>query len=256
MSAGPASCGSTSGSSGSRSPRRPRIAGGILILLLVLLALGPSLYWLSPVLFRLWDSRSSDVLFRVRTGERVVALTIDDGPDPATTPEILEVLERHEARATFFLIGARAERHPELVRAIVAGGHEVANHMWEDVPSRGLDSTAFERRLLRAHRVLSRFAAPRWLRPGGGLYSERIVRRGEAHGYRVALGTVYPFDTIVRWPGLVARFIVGWARPGSILILHDGEGRGARTAEALRRALPDLRSRGYRVTTLSALVDL
>lgn len=189
------------------------------------------------------------------TDERAVALTIDDGPDRATTPEILDVLDRHEARATFFLVGSRAERHPELVREIVRRGHEIANHMWEDVSSRGLDSASFERRLLRTHRVLSRFAAPRWLRPAGGLYSDRIVRRAEGHGYRIVLGTVYPFDTVVRWPGLVARFLVAWSRPGSILILHDGEGRGARTAEALRRALPDLQSRGYRITTLSALAS-
>lgn len=245
--------GGTAGSRAGVHSRRSWMASGAFLLLLVLLALGPSLYWLSPLLFRLRASRSPDVLFRVPTAERAVVLTIDDGPDPATTPEILDVLELHEARATFFLMGSRAERHPKLVRAIVARGHEVASHMWEDVPTRGLDSATFERRLLRTHRVLSQFAAPRWLRPGGGLYSDRIVRRAEAHGYELALGTVYPLDTIVRWPGLVARFVVGWARPGSIVILHDGEGRGARTTEALRRALPDLRRRGYRVTTLSAL---
>ncbi|MGH7541607.1 MAG: polysaccharide deacetylase family protein [Gemmatimonadota bacterium] len=232
---------------------RSRVGGRVVPFLLLPLALVPTLYWLSPLLFRFSASRSPDVLFRVRTAERAIALTIDDGPDPATTPEILDVLERHGARATFFLIGSRAERHPELVRAIVARGQEIANHMWLDVPSRGLDSAVFERRLLRTHGVLSRFADPRWLRPGGGLYSDRIVRRAEAHGYRVALGTVYPFDTIVRWPELVARFVVAWARPGSVVILHDGGARGRRTAEALRRALPELRRRGYRVTTLSAL---
>lgn len=222
--------------------------------LLLLLALGPSLYWLSPLLFRLWGSRSHDVVFRVATGEPALALTIDDGPHPTTTPEILDVLARHEARATFFLIGSRAERHPGIVREIVAHGHEVANHMWEDVPSRGLDSATFDRRLRRTHRVLSEVATPAWLRPGGGRYSDRIVRRAAAHGYRLALGTVYPFDPVVRWPGFVARFVVAWARPGAIIILHDGEGRGERTAETLRRALPELRRRGYRVTTLSALV--
>lgn len=225
----------------------------LLVFLLLLLGLVPSFYWLSPLLFRFWASRSPAVLFRVPAAERAVALTIDDGPDPATTLEILEVLERHGARATFFLLGSRAERHPGLVAAIVARGHEIANHMWLDVPSRSLDSATFERRLLRAHRVLSRFAEPRWLRPGSGWYDDRIVRRAEAHGYRIALGTIYPFDTAVRWPGLLARFIVAWARPGSVVILHDGGERGARSAETLRRALPELERRGYRVTTLSNL---
>lgn len=238
---------------GGRGLARPMVRG--LGFLLLLLGLVPSFYWLSPLLFRFWASRSPEVLFRVPTAERAVALTIDDGPDPDTTPEILDVLERHGARATFFLLGSRAERHPGLVAEIVARGHEIANHMWLDVPSRSLDSATFERRLLRAHRVLSRFAEPGWLRPGSGWYDERIVRRATAHGYRIVLGTIYAFDTTVRWPGLVARFIVAWARPGSVVILHDVEGRGVRTAETLRRALPELERRGYRVTTLSTLSE-
>ncbi len=234
---------------------RRRQFGRLLLLVVFLFSAGASVYWLSPLLFRLWGTHSTDVLFRTPTAASAVALTIDDGPDPATTPELLDVLERYGARATFFLIGSRARRHPELVRAIVEGGHEVANHMWEDVPSRGLDSATFEERLLRTDRVLSEFATARWLRPGGGLYSDRMVRQAERRGYRLALGTIYPFDAVVRWPGLLARFIAGWARPGSIVILHDGRGRGERTADVLRRALPELRDRGFRVTTITELLE-
>lgn len=233
--------------------RRRRHFVRFLLLVVLLVSGGASLYWLSPLLFRLWSIRSPDVVFRAPGAGRAVALTIDDGPDPATTPEILDVLERHGARATFFLIGSRVRCHPELVRAIVEAGHEVANHMWEDVPSRGLDSATFERHLRQTHRVLSEFDEPRWLRPGGGLYNARMVRQAERRGYRLVLGTVYPFDTVVRRPGLLARFIVGWARPGSIVILHDGKGRGKQTAEVLRRALPELRDRSVRVTTITKL---
>jgi peptidoglycan/xylan/chitin deacetylase (PgdA/CDA1 family) len=66
-----------------------------------------------------------------------VALTIDDGPDPTTTPELLRVMRSHGARATFFLLGERAQRRPDLVRRVVADGHEVANHrMREEEPTR------------------------------------------------------------------------------------------------------------------------
>lgn len=234
---------------------RRRLVRIFLFTAVLVLAAGASLFWLSPVLFRVWGSQSPDVLFRIPTTEPAVALTIDDGPDPETTPEILALLERHDARATFFLIGSRARRHPELVRAIVEGGHEVANHMWHDVPSRDLDSTTFERQLRRTHRVLSEFDEPRWLRPGGGLYSDRMVRQAQRQGYRLVLGTVYPFDTAVPWTGLLARFVVARARPGSIVILHDGEGRGTRTAEVLRRALPAVRDRDLRVTTVTELLE-
>jgi peptidoglycan/xylan/chitin deacetylase (PgdA/CDA1 family) len=66
------------------------------------------------------------------SGRRQIALTFDDGPDPATTPALLAVLRRHDARATFFFIGSRAEAHPALVAEVAAGGHEIGNHLWLD----------------------------------------------------------------------------------------------------------------------------
>lgn len=222
---------------------------------LVLAVSAAAAWWCSPLFFRLADRVSEGAVYRVPGVDSAVALTLDDGPDPATTPALLEVLERHDARATFFLVGSRAARHPGLVRAVAEGGHELGNHLWRDRRSLGLDSTAFERRLLRTDAVLRRFGGSRWLRPGGGLYSARMVRSARRHGYRLVLGDVYPFDPAVPWAGPAARLVLTWARPGSVIILHDGEGRGRTTADVLRRVLPELAERGLEVVPVGELVE-
>jgi peptidoglycan/xylan/chitin deacetylase (PgdA/CDA1 family) len=222
------------------------------LLLLAFLAAG--LWCFSPLFFRLADRLSDVAVYRVPGAESAVALTLDDGPDPASTPELLRVLERHDARATFFFLGSRAARHPELARAVAREGHEIGHHMWRDEPSLRLDAVAFERRLLRTDSVLRELGDPRWLRPGGGLYSDAMVEAARGHGYRLALGDLYPFDTIVRWPRLTAGFLSAWVRPGSVIILHEGEGRGQRTAAILRRVLPVLEERGLEVVPLGELL--
>lgn len=211
------------------------------------------LYLLSPLLLRLATPADCDVFSRVPGADSAVALTLDDGPHPATTRAILRVLHRHDARATFFLIGSRAARHPDLARAVVEAGHEVGNHMWRDRTSVTLDSAAFEEALLRAGEVLSYVDGRRWLRPGGGRYDETMVSVARAHGYRMVLADVYPVDTVVRWPWLLAQFVRAWSRPGSVLVLHDGPGRGERTVRVLERVLPALAARGLEVVTVSEL---
>lgn len=127
------------------------------------------------------------VLYRVETRAKAIALTIDDGPDAATTPEILSVLERNGAHATFFIITSRVPGNEELLRRIVAEGHELGNHLLQDEPSLKLPPAEFERQLVKSHDVLSPFATVRWFRPGSGKYEARMLATLEAHGYRCAL---------------------------------------------------------------------
>lgn len=221
---------------------------------LAALSTAAALWWFSPLLFRAAGRISGDALYRVPGADSAVALTVDDAPTRPGTREILRALEEHGARATFFLIGRRAARHPDLVEELLRRGHGVGHHMWWDERSLGLDSAVFETRLERTDSVLGRFGGSRWLRPGGGLYSTSMGRVARRHGYRIVLGDVYPFDPAVRWPALTASMILAWAEPGSIIILHDGEGRAARTAGVLRRILPALQRRGLEVVTLTELV--
>jgi peptidoglycan/xylan/chitin deacetylase (PgdA/CDA1 family) len=186
----------------------------------------------------------------------MVALTLDDGPDPASTPLILSELGRHGARATFFLIAERVRGHDELVRRLVAERHEVGNHFTRDRASIRLDDDQFERDLEQAHEVLAPFGPVRWARPGSGWYSRSMIAALTARGYRCALGSVYPYDATIPSVEFSIRHILRNIRPGAILVLHDGGARGRRTARVLRSILPALKRRGFRVVTLSELTAM
>lgn len=102
------------------------VAGGIAAIALYVFFVEP--LWVLPWLG--W--MTPGILYRVKTREALVALSFDDGPHAVFTPKVLEILERHGAKATFFLIGERALRYPELVERIRAAGHEIGNHCWRD----------------------------------------------------------------------------------------------------------------------------
>lgn len=200
--------------------------------------------------------RSPQVIYFVETEEPVVALTIDDGPDPSTSPKIMDVLDRYNAHATFFLITSRIPGNEHVVTRAVEEGHELANHLTTDERSILLPPADFERQLLEAHNVLSQFSDMRWFRPGSGWYNAEMLSIIHEHGYRCVLGSVHPFDPQIPSSWFAARYILGNVQPGSIIVLHDYGGRGERTAMALETVLPGLDRRGFRVVTLSELLDL
>ncbi len=208
--------------------------------------------WIVSILAK----RSLGVLYLVDTQEPVVALTIDDGPDPIGTPRILDVLDQHDARATFFLITSHIPGNEEVVFRAVEEGHELANHLTADERSILLSPSEFERKLLESHDVLSRFADVHWFRPGSGWYNAEMLSILHEHGYRCVLGSVYPFDPQIPSAWFAARYVLRNVRPGSIIVLHDYGGRGERTASALATILPELNRRGFRVVTLSELLEL
>jgi peptidoglycan-N-acetylglucosamine deacetylase len=224
------------------------LAGGLLVASGAVLWTAPE--WLIQNLARCYPG----CLYQVPMAEPLVALTIDDGPDPASTPLILTELRRQDARATFFLITDRLRGQEPLVRQLVGEGHELGNHFTQDRPSIRLSLPAFEADLLQAHRALAPWGRPRWARPGSGWYSQAMISVLQRHGYRCVLGSVYPFDAIIPSAAWATDYILRHVRPGAIVVLHDGGSRGQRTARVLAEVLPELRRRGYRVVSLSELV--
>ena len=225
------------------------LAGGVAVLAALVVALWTAPRWLLPRI----AARSPRCLFMVPTDERVVALTVDDGPDAAHTQRILDVLRAHDARATFFLISSRVAGNESIVAAAVAEGHELGNHLTRDEASIRLSPAAFAAAVEEAGRVLGGFGSVRWLRPGSGWYDDLMLATIERAGYRCALGSVYPYDAHLPSPRFAAAYLLSNVRPGAVIVLHDGGGRGNRTVEVLRHVLPVLRVRGYRVVTLSEL---
>ena len=226
--------------------------------LLALLAIGCLVATCGPrVVSRVAPVVHPGCLYDVRVGARgraLVALTIDDSPDPVGTPAILDTLRAYGGRATFFVITNQIPEAGPVMERIRREGHEIGNHFTSDRPTILLDSITFEADLARADSVLRPFGPVRWARPGSGWYTARMVRSMKRAGYRCALGTVYPMDGSLGWPWFSTRFVLAHARPGSVIVLHDRGERARRTAQVLGSVLREFRARGYEVVTLSELV--
>ena len=161
---------------------------------------------------RLYSDEYGEPLFYIETARLVVALTIDDGPDPMTTPAILDVLARYRARGTFFLISGNIPGNEALVRCLLAEGHEIGNHMTRDEPSIDLPPDRFRTELTKAHQALSAYGPVRWFRPGGGRSTAAMRSAARQLGYRTALGEVYPFDPHIPSGSILPR----WSGPAQL----------------------------------------
>ena len=196
----------------------------------------------------------SGVLFEVKTTQNVIALTIDDAPHPAITPEILRLLREHNAKATFFVIGEYAEKYPQLIDMILAGGHELGNHLYTDSKSVNLSPKDFEYELTRTGDFLRAKAPVTWCRPGHGAVNRRIIQQMLEHGYSPCLATAYPLDLLSTVQAASKHFMAN-VHPGAILVLHDGKAERVQTLKVLERVLPKLAAGRIQVTTVSELVD-
>jgi len=240
---------------GALTPRRILVAAILSVAGLVAVAFAWSL--LRPPDWVLDQASTSldGTIFRVDTNARAVALTFDDAPHPDVTPGIIRVLARHNARATFFVIGSNGAAWPALLDSIRVAGHELGNHFYTDRMSAQLDDEELREELLRTHRIIGNPEPPRWCRPGHGMITTRMTELFHEYEYTPVLGTAYPFD--LRVPaGATVRHVLANLRPGAILVLHDGAPDRARTVDILGDLLPRIRARGYRLVTVSELVEL
>ena len=175
----------------------------------------------------------------------VVYLTFDDGPNPEYTPQVLDVLARHGARATFFVVGSLAQAYPDIIQRIAAEGHTIANHTWRHEDLAGLSRAAFDETISRTQAVLGDLATP-CLRPPYGSVDAFTREWGESHGLSLMMWDASPSDWLLPPAEEIADYIVKWARPGVVLLMHDGGGDRSRTVQGLDMALERLADRGLR----------
>jgi peptidoglycan/xylan/chitin deacetylase (PgdA/CDA1 family) len=182
--------------------------------------------------------------------ERVLALTFDDGPSSANTERLLELLERHDARATFFMVGERVLQAPALARAVVAAGHEVGNHSYSHAHPGALGLEELSLEFDRAADVIERAAGvrPSLVRPPYG-------KRAEDLDGKVVLWSIDSGDTAGFGADRVAGEIVDHARSGDIVLLHDGGDWRPVTIAAVERVLETLSARGFSFVTVSELLS-
>jgi peptidoglycan/xylan/chitin deacetylase (PgdA/CDA1 family) len=164
--------------------------------------------------------RLAGMVDRVKICEPLVALTFDDGPDPASTPAVLEVLQYFNAKATFFCVGERAEAFPELIKRMKKEGHAVGNHSWNH--ERFPDLVCQDRILQmgRTERCICQ-KTPKLFRPPYGDYSKTVAFDVWRKGYVPIGWDVLLWDWIEREPEKMLRILEEKTQPGSIVLMHD-----------------------------------
>lgn len=245
-----------------RPPRMPH-AGWIVLLLSQVgaAAVWWSMGWLAGLatlllthLLALWGTLRPDsrlfgpVLTRLPTRERVVWLTIDDGPSDDTAA-VLDLLDAHGAKATFFVVGDRARRHPQRVREIVRRGHALGNHsethpqvfFWALGPRR------MRREIARTQQALADITgtAPRWFRAVVGMANPFVAPALAAHGLARVGWSARGFDGVAADADAVVARIERQLAPGAIVLAHEGAPHG-RNVETLAKLLARLDALGYR----------
>lgn len=192
---------------------------------------------------------------------RRVALTFDDVPDPRFTPQILDVLKEHHVRATFFIVGNRAEKHPDLVKRIVKEGHVVGNHSYNHPQFSKLSMSAFRKQILRTGEIIQRLTGytPKMIRPPYGDINEEQLKWAARNHYSIVNWNVDSLD----WKGIskekVKENILSAVKPGSIILQHAGGGVGTNlngTLEALPEVITELQKRGYELVTLDEMLQM
>jgi len=186
---------------------------------------------------------------------KYVALTFDDGPSSKVTPRILQTLEQHDAKATFFMLGNRVEMYPTIAAQVAAEGHEIANHTFSHPNLKKLSHKEMTEEIEKTNKLIeiSTGVTPTLFRPPYGIYSQDILNYTAANNYSTILWSVDSLDWKSRNPAAIKKVILSDITNRSIVLMHDLH---TATAEALPELLMTLKQEGYEFVTVSELLTL
>lgn len=200
----------------------------------------------------------SEVVWNVQTDQKLVALTFDDGPNPTYTPQILDVLKQHDAKATFFVLGKRVQMYPQIAIREVNEGHEIANHTFDHHYLRNVEPDKLKREIEQAQEIIFDVTEqiPRVFRPPGGIYNRALIDLAKQGRFTVVMWSWYQDTKDWKRPGVdnIVNTVLNNVHNGDIILFHDLEGDCSQTVEALKIVLPELKRQGYRFLTVSDLI--
>ncbi|WP_105971616.1 polysaccharide deacetylase family protein [Streptomyces geranii] len=182
-------------------------------------------------------------------GARGVNITIDDGPDPEWTPQVLDVLKEFGVKATFCIVGTQAQAHPELVKDVVAAGHRLCDHSVSHDTTMDKKSEAYQsQQILDAERMITEASGgvrPMYYRAPGGAFTPYSRKLAASHGMRPLGWNVDTKDFEQPGADAIVATVERELPNGPTLLFHDAGGDRSQTVEALRRVLPLLKAEGY-----------
>lgn len=192
--------------------------------------------------------RMGEYLWRVKTDEKIIYLTFDDGPTPDVTPWVLEQLSAYGAKATFFMVGEQVKKFPELAHEVIDAGHGVGNHTRTHVNGKKTSTYAYLREFADCQQILREYTGvrPKLFRPPYGRITKAQAGPLLNRGINIVMMDIITGDfDIKKNAKSVANTALTHANPGSILLFHDSQKAWPRLKEALPIVLESLANEGY-----------
>jgi peptidoglycan/xylan/chitin deacetylase (PgdA/CDA1 family) len=186
--------------------------------------------------------------YYIEDGRKAIALTIDDGPNPVYTPQVLRLLDRYGVTAAFSMVGANVAAYPSLARDVANAGHMIVNHTWTHADLAVLAPAAIRDQISRASDAIHHATGrrPGMFRAPYGAWSPAVLKRCEQMGLTPLDWSVDPRDWVRPGVGAIVTDIMRSTCTGSIILEHDGGGDRSETVSALAIVLPQLLAAGFR----------
>ncbi|MEH1846228.1 MAG: polysaccharide deacetylase family protein [Nostoc sp.] len=193
-----------------------------------------------------------------RNKEKVIALSIDDGPWPKTTLEMLDILKQNDVKATFFWVGQALQANPDLAKREVAEGYAIGNHTWHHWYRR-MDEATAKSEIDRTTDLIYKTTGVKTalFRPPGGFLNNGLAAYAKSQKDAVIMWSLTSADTDPHAkPQAFVNNVLKGAKPGSIVLMHDGGGDRQRTVQALPQIISGLKQQGYRFVTIPELLEM
>jgi peptidoglycan/xylan/chitin deacetylase (PgdA/CDA1 family) len=196
-------------------------------------------------------AKTAEPMYYVDDGPKTVALTIDDGPSPVYTPQVLKLLDKYRITASFSMIGRNAATYPAIAREVARAGHLIVNHTWDHADLAPMKAVAVRDEITRATEAIHQATGdvPRIFRAPYGAWSPTVLDYCASNGLTALDWSVDPRDWSMPGTAEIVDNIMANTRTGSIILEHDGGGNRAETVAALKIVIPRLLDEGYRFRT-------
>ncbi|MEH2237411.1 polysaccharide deacetylase family protein [Nostoc sp.] len=196
---------------------------------------------------------------KLKANDKVIALTFDDGPGPKNTAQILEILKTNDIKATFFMIGEMVKYFPQVAKQVAADGHVIGNHTWHHW-YRHMDLATAASEIDRTADIIYKTTGEKTtlFRPPGGFLNNGLAEYAKNEKYAVMMWSEESGDAERRSPKvpMLVKNVLKYAKPGAIVLMHDGGGNRSKSVKALPEMIAGLKAQGYRFVTIPQLLEM
>ena len=196
---------------------------------------------------------------KLKSNEKVIALTFDDGPGPKNTAQVLEILKKNNIKATFFMVGEMVKYFPQIAKQVAADGHVIGNHTWHHWYFK-MDGATAASEIDRTADIIYKTTGEKTtlFRPPGGFLNNGLAQYAKNKKYAVMMWSEESGDAERRSPQvpMLVKNVLKYAKPGAIVLLHDGGGNRSKSVKALPEMIAGLKAQGYRFVTIPQLLEM